>query len=156
MTEVKVPFYSISGFQECQWYRRALCIGQDFVTNHPINRSDDQSTTQIHESMGQALVASQTFDRSKFREHLVAFKQAANHSDEAVDIGDHFSCPLILEGHCVVEQSNNQSADNQPLIKYCKSERLIGGYTEFAMMLKQRYGFVSTQCGKSTMHGGSC
>lgn len=138
---VKVPFYSISGFNECQWYRRALCIGQDFVANQP-DQPFDMSNNQ---SDNQPMVASHTFERSKFRDHLVSLKR-----EDQVDIGDHFSCPLVLEGHCLVDPVDLS-------IKQCSTDRLIGGYTEFAKMLKQRYGFESTQCGKTpSQYGGSC
>lgn len=141
-THSHVPFFTISGFQECSWYRRALCVAQDYVQSQAGAGSDSGGGGEGGRYTGPQMAA-QTIDRQHFRHHLLSVRSSG------IDIGDHYSCPLILEGQC-------RAADDGS-VSECRPVSMVGGYSDFAKALQDRFGFVSQRCGKlPTTVGGHC
>ena len=175
---VTVPFYSVGGFIECPWYRRAVCIADEFVRSQVERADQQQQLTSIGTASSTASdqysshpasppqhltrVQSLTFPRQQFRPYLLALSKQ-------LDLNDHYSCPVILQGTCTLaaDTTPEQRAADYPLHyggnsggggggavtgstvgAECRVERLVGGYAEFERVLKEQYGFVSTRCGK--------
>ena len=170
---VSVPFFSIGGFQECSWYRRALCIADEFVrtqleqTQQPNDADATQSTRSSEQSAlpQHTRVQSVTLPRQLYRHYLLSLKQH-------IELGDHYSCPVILQGSCTLTGTASQHAADYPLQHTsvgggvtgsavdceCMADTLVGGYGEFERLLKEQYGFVATRCGRLApgSPGGQC
>ena len=171
-----VPFFSVGGFIECAWYRRAVCIADEFVRTqleHAEQQpaADDSSSAdraageQQHEVPQHTRIQSVTLPRQLYRHYLLSLKQH-------IDLRDHYSCPVILQGHCTLTGTAQQHAADYPLQHAsdaggvtgsavaceCKAETLVGGYSDFERLLREQYGFVATRCGKLAAGnpGGQC
>ena len=170
-TSVTVPFFSVGGFVECPWYRRALCIADEFVKTQveQAQHSIDSDTT--HSTADSQLltppspppppqhtrVQSVTLPRQLYRHYLMSLQKH-------IDLHDHYSCPIILQGTCTLTGTPDQHAADYPLQHggsggsgevtgsavgcECKAEQLVGGYGDFERLLKEQYGFVAKRCGR--------
>ena len=108
---VSVPFFSIGGFAECSWYRRAICIADEFVRTQleqPQQPNDAEATHSTCSTEESALpqhtrVQSVTLPRQLYRHYLLSLKQH-------IELGDHYSCPVILRGSCTLTGTASQHA----------------------------------------------
>ena len=131
-----VPFYSVAGFSECGWYRRAVCIAQDFLTTAAAEETTaaaPAAAPSLHSSLAPPRIEAVTIPRHSFRLYLLQLMR------ESVDLGDHYSCPVVLSGSCRPTAAGGSD---------CRVERLVGGYADFERLLRERYGFVSSRCGR--------
>ena len=165
---VTVPFFSVGGFVECPWYRRALCIADEFVRTQ-VERTEratfDAAATEQPSLPQHTRIQSVTLPRQQYRQYLLSLKQH-------LDLHDHYSCPIILRGTCTVTGTAQQHEVDYPLQHTsvsggvtssaveceCKADTLVGGYSEFERLLEEQYGFVATRCGRLApgSPGGQC
>jgi hypothetical protein len=129
-----VPFYSVAGFSECGWYRRAVCIAQDFLTTaEETTAASSAASPSLPSPLPPPRIEAVTIPRQSFRLYLLQLMR------ESVDLGDHYSCPVVLSGSCRTTAAGGSD---------CRVERLVGGYADFERLLRERYGFVSSRCGR--------
>ena len=169
-----MPFFTVSGFTECGWYRRALCIAEDFLSRAPPVPSPSSAADV---SGPPVRIEAVTLPRNAYRHYLLHLMQ-----DEQIDLRDHFSCPIIIEGHCTITDSGDDSAaqgapsgeaaasaasvaagvssaaastGSSGVSCVCRADRLVGGFSEWERLLRERYGFVSQRCGRVPSHTGA-
>lgn len=167
-SSITVPFFSVAGFVECPWYRRAVCIADEFVRTQmeQSTGSSDAAVGPPHTSPPlHTRVQSVTLPRQLYRHYLLSLHQH-------IDLHDHYSCPIVLQGSCTLTGTPQQHAADYPLqhtsvdsrvtgsaVKCeCRAEKLVGGYGEWERLLSEQYGFVATRCGRlaAGQAGGQC
>ena len=181
-SSLTIPFVTIGGFAECSWYRRALCIAEEFLhrpstptafptppSDHPLPLSPSSPPALPLPLADPAVrIEAVTLPRQSFRHYLLHLMK-----EEQIDLGDHYSCPVILEGTCTLTPSPDDTPSETtqhdmagpPTTSHsnastavsceCHATRLVGGYVEWERLLRERYGFVSQRCGRVQIGGAA-
>lgn len=155
------PFYSIRGYVSCPWYRQALCIAQEFIDQHqqPETVITDADTSSSSSSSPTVQIDVHSMSPMSYTNHLSGLR-------EQMEIQGHNSCPIILQGTCHYDQqraatsnsdahSASTSASAAASMPQCSVQSYVGGYSEWARLLSQRYGFKPERCSIENTRRGS-